>query len=93
MTSARPGRFGEHMILRLLSYVIGTAMVVVVAFALGVDHSYDACPAGGECDLAGAEGMLWAMGAFALCVLVALGYEIWHWGRRRSSAPAAPAER
>lgn len=59
---------------RGLGYLCGSALVLVIAFAAGMRHyTKTQCQgpdSGGDCDLAGLEGMVWAAVALAVFVLL-----------------------
>lgn len=72
---------------RLVAYGAALVIVPVVAFIVGVQHFNAVNCSGanfdGECDVAGVEGMIWALGAFVLVCLVVVTWELLRVVRRR----------
>jgi hypothetical protein len=64
-----------RFLVRLAGYCAITLLACVVAFAAGVTHFDSTCdpddPEVTECDLAGVEGLAWAITTFFGCVVAA----------------------
>ena len=72
---------------RGVAYLCGLVAVMLVAFVVGTAH-FEAtqCSSGdGECDLAGVEGVLWAVSALALYLLTSIAYWVYRSAQRRRS--------
>jgi len=82
-----------RVLLRVIGYLAGTALLAYVAFLVGADY-YDRtkCAGADPGDCLGAlAGFFWGVGAVVLCVLVVVVIEVVLWRRRRSSAGSAPS--
>ena len=65
---------------RFVAYLAATVVLVFVAFSMGATHFENTeCSGpdfGGECDLAGLEGMVWAAGVILLAVIAIPTFEV-----------------
>ncbi|TDD59905.1 hypothetical protein E1263_13320 [Kribbella antibiotica] len=78
------------VLLRVVGYLAGAAILAYVAFLAGVEY-YDRtkCAGADNTDCLGAlGGFFWGVGVVALCVVAAVVIEIVLWRRRSSTGSA-----
>lgn len=78
----RPAGAGGRWLVRVAAYACGTAIATYVAFNAGVRRYETQVCTNDDCDLGGLEGMVWALVALVVCVLVAIVIEVVQWRKR-----------
>lgn len=83
-----PAGAGGRWLVRVAAYACGTAIAAFVAFQAGVRHYETRVCTNEDCDFGGLAGMVWALVALGVCVLVAVVIEVVLLVRRRQRRTA-----